>query len=42
MLRVNDLDVFYGDAQALDRVSIDVAEGRIVAIVGEAIGALEL
>jgi branched-chain amino acid transport system ATP-binding protein len=34
MLRVDDLDVFYGDAQALDRVSIGVEEGRIVAIVG--------
>ena len=34
MLRVCDLEVFYGDAQALDRVSIDVPEGRIVAIVG--------
>ncbi len=34
MLQVSDLDVFYGDAQALDRVSIDVEEGGIVAIVG--------
>jgi branched-chain amino acid transport system ATP-binding protein len=34
MLQVRDLDVFYGDAQALDRVSIDVEEGKIVAIVG--------
>jgi branched-chain amino acid transport system ATP-binding protein len=34
MLQVRDLDVFYGDAQALDRVSIGVEEGRIVAIVG--------
>jgi branched-chain amino acid transport system ATP-binding protein len=34
MLRVRDIDVFYGDAQALDRVSIDVMEGKIVAIVG--------
>ena len=34
MLRVRDLDVFYGDAQALDRASIDVEEGKIVAIVG--------
>jgi branched-chain amino acid transport system ATP-binding protein len=34
MLRVSELDVFYGDAQALDRVSIGVEEGRIVAIVG--------
>jgi branched-chain amino acid transport system ATP-binding protein len=34
MLRVCDIDVFYGDAQALDRVSLDVGEGKIVAIVG--------
>jgi len=34
MLQVRDLDVFYGDAQALDRVSIGVEEGRVVAIVG--------
>ncbi|MDC7785458.1 ABC transporter ATP-binding protein [Rhodoplanes sp. TEM] len=34
MLQVRDLDVFYGDAQALDRVSFEVAEGSIVAIVG--------
>jgi branched-chain amino acid transport system ATP-binding protein len=34
MLRVEDLDLFHGDAQALDRVSLEVAEGAIVAIVG--------
>lgn len=34
MLRVENLDVFYGDAQALDGVSIDIAKGAIVAIVG--------
>jgi branched-chain amino acid transport system ATP-binding protein len=34
MLEVCDIDVFYGDAQALDRVSIDVKESKIVAIVG--------
>jgi len=34
MLRVCDIDVFYGDAQALSGVSIDVEEGKIVAIVG--------
>jgi branched-chain amino acid transport system ATP-binding protein len=34
MLRVENLDVFYGDAQALDRVSLEVEEGAIVAIVG--------
>ena len=34
MLSVQDIDVFYGDAQALDGVSLDVEEGAIVAIVG--------
>jgi branched-chain amino acid transport system ATP-binding protein len=34
MLEVDDLDVFYGDAQALDGVTIGVEEGCIVAIVG--------
>jgi branched-chain amino acid transport system ATP-binding protein len=34
MLKVCDIDVFYGDAQALGGVSIDVEEGTIVAIVG--------
>jgi branched-chain amino acid transport system ATP-binding protein len=34
MLTVENLDVFYGDAQALDDVSLEVAEGAIVAIVG--------
>jgi branched-chain amino acid transport system ATP-binding protein len=34
MLTIEDLDVFYGDAQALDRVSLTVDEGAIVAIVG--------
>ncbi len=34
MLTVDGLDVFYGDAQALDGVSVEVAEGAIVAIVG--------
>jgi branched-chain amino acid transport system ATP-binding protein len=34
MLRVVDLDVFYGDIQALDGVSIDIEAGAIVAIVG--------
>ncbi len=28
MLAVENLDVFYGDAQALDGVSLDVAGGR--------------
>ena len=34
MLSVQDIDVFYGDAQALDGVSLEVEEGAIVAIVG--------
>jgi branched-chain amino acid transport system ATP-binding protein len=34
MLKIENLDVFYGDAQALDGVSIDIEEGAIVAIVG--------
>jgi branched-chain amino acid transport system ATP-binding protein len=34
MLSIADLDLFYGDAQALDGVSLDVAEREIVAIVG--------
>src|SRR5499427_7473300 len=34
MLRVEELDVFHGDAQALAGVSLDIGEGDIVAIVG--------
>src|ERR687887_691257 len=34
MLSVRDLDLYYGDAQALDRVSLEVPQGAIVAIVG--------
>ncbi|HXF47282.1 MAG TPA: ABC transporter ATP-binding protein [Burkholderiaceae bacterium] len=34
MLRVDDLDLFYGDAQALAGVSLEVPEREIVAIVG--------
>jgi branched-chain amino acid transport system ATP-binding protein len=34
MLAVEELDVFHGDAQALDQVSLAVPEGAIVAIVG--------
>src|SRR5437870_1131783 len=34
MLAIENVDVFYGDAQALDGVSLDVEEGAIVAIVG--------
>jgi branched-chain amino acid transport system ATP-binding protein len=34
MLHVEQLDVFYGDVQALDHVSLDVEDGAIVAIIG--------
>jgi branched-chain amino acid transport system ATP-binding protein len=34
MLSVRNLDLFYGDAQALDAVSLEVSKGEIVAIVG--------
>jgi branched-chain amino acid transport system ATP-binding protein len=34
MLRIVDLDVFHGDARALDGVSLEIGEGAIVAIVG--------
>jgi len=34
MLSIEELDLFHGDAQALDRVSLDVPQGAIVAIVG--------
>ncbi len=34
MLQANDLEVFYGDAQALWGVSIAVEEGEVVSIVG--------
>ena len=34
MLSIGNLDLFYGDAQALDRVSLEVPRGEIVAIVG--------
>ena len=34
MLEVRDLSVFHGDAQALESVSLDVAAGEIVAIIG--------
>jgi branched-chain amino acid transport system ATP-binding protein len=34
MLVVENLDLFYGDAQALDGVSLELSPGEIVAIVG--------
>ena len=34
MLLVENLDVFHGDAQALDGVTLEIEQGAIVAIVG--------
>jgi branched-chain amino acid transport system ATP-binding protein len=34
MLEVSNVDLFHGDAQALDQVSLTVARGEVVAIVG--------
>jgi branched-chain amino acid transport system ATP-binding protein len=34
MLAIQNLDLYYGDAQALSGVSLEVGEGEIVAIVG--------
>ena len=34
LLEVENLDLYYGDAQALSEVSLSVEEGKIVAIVG--------
>lgn len=34
MLTIENLDVFHGDAQALDGVSLEVDEGAIIAVVG--------
>ncbi len=34
MLKIENLDVYYGDARALDGVSLEIEEGAIVAIVG--------
>ena len=34
MLKIENLDVFYGDAQALDGVSLEIEEGAIIAIIG--------
>lgn len=34
MLRIEDLDVFYGDLQALRGISLKVEEGEIVTIIG--------
>jgi branched-chain amino acid transport system ATP-binding protein len=34
LLEIRDLDLYYGDAQALSAVTLEVPEGEIVAIVG--------
>jgi branched-chain amino acid transport system ATP-binding protein len=34
LLSIRDLDLFYGDAQALSEVSLEVPQGEIVAIIG--------
>ena len=34
LLEVRDLDLYYGDAQALSGVSLEIPDGKIVAIVG--------
>ncbi|MGE3245837.1 MAG: ABC transporter ATP-binding protein [Beijerinckiaceae bacterium] len=34
MLSIQNIDLFYGDAQALDNVSLEIPTGEIVAIVG--------
>lgn len=34
MLKIEEIDVYYGDVQILRRVSFDVGEGRIVSLLG--------
>lgn len=34
MLKVNEIDVAYGDAQVLFEVSLDIEEGELVAVIG--------
>lgn len=34
MLQIKDIDVFYGDVQVLKKVSLDVKEGELVAVIG--------
>ena len=34
LLELRELNLFYGDAQALSAVSLDIAEGELVAIIG--------
>ena len=37
MLRIDQIDVFYGDAQALDGVSLQVEPGEFVAMLEKAL-----
>ena len=37
MLKIDNIDVFYGDAQALDNVALEVPQGAIVAIANKAV-----
>ena len=34
MLKINDIDVFYGNIQALKGISLEVNEGEIVTLIG--------
>ncbi|NIS17947.1 MAG: ATP-binding cassette domain-containing protein, partial [candidate division Zixibacteria bacterium] len=34
MLKVNEIDVFYGDLQALRQASIEVNPGEVVSVIG--------
>ena len=34
MLKVNEIDVYYGDLQALRGVSLDVEQGEVVSVIG--------
>ena len=34
MLKVSEIDVYYGDMQALRNVSIDVNQGEVVSVIG--------
>ena len=34
MLKVNDIDVYYGNIQALKGISLEVNEGEIVTLIG--------
>lgn len=34
MLQINQIDVYYGDVQVLKKVSLDVKEGELVAVIG--------